>query len=93
MGTSDHKEGVKTARQAQPNRSALDFKPLPLAGFPGCLLGESRYSWPSSPRGTGSLHQILLGDKTTLRNFTSINSLTLMDVYEEDTLGDTDLQI
>lgn len=76
MGTSDHKDGSKNSK-AQPSRSALGCKPLPLARLSKRLAsGESTYSWPSSPRGTGSLHQLLLGAKTTLRDFTSVNSPT-----------------
>lgn len=39
------------------------------------------------------LHQLLLRAKTTLREFTAVQSLTLIDVYEEDALSNIDVQI
>ena len=55
-------------------------------GERGILLAfqPTGHRFPSSATSRGQDH---------FENFTSVNSLTLMDVYEEDTLGDTSLQI
>lgn len=94
MGTSDHKDGSKNSKnsKAQPSRRAFGCKPLPLARLSKMLArGEIKYRWPSSRQGAQLSPSATSGAKTTLRDFTSVNSLTLMDAYEEDILGDTDL--